>query len=170
MNRLRDCAGQSLMEFALIAFMLLVLIFGIIDIGRAIYQRQIMINLSREGANLTSRGTSLTNALDSLVISAAPLDINRNGLIVLTAVQRKTDGTLVVLEQRSTGALTNSVLSRVAPGGTGSTAVTLPNTDIPQPSRILNVAEIFYNYTAVTPLGQLMGFTLPSRQYDVAYF
>jgi hypothetical protein len=160
-------SGQSLIEFVLIALLLFVIVFAIIDIGRAIFRRQILVNLSREGANLASRGTSLTDTLAALVTSADPLNISDNGRIILTAIQRDSLGTLTVLSQQSTGGLT-SVQSHIAPNG--GPAVSLPNNEIPQPNRTLYTAEVFYTYNAVTPLGKLVAFALPTIQYDAAYF
>ncbi len=73
--------------------MLMVLIFGAIDFGRAIYMRQVLINLSRETANLEARGTGsttqeiMTNALSAAIQEALPLALNSsNGYVVVTAV------------------------------------------------------------------------------------
>jgi Flp pilus assembly protein TadG len=160
-------SGQSLIEFVLIALLLFIIVFAIIDIGRAIYRRQILVNLSREGANLASRGTSLTDTLAALVRSADPLNITNDGRIILTAIQRDSSGIPTVVSQQSTGGLT-TVQSHIAPNG--GPGVSLPNNDIPQPNRTLYTAEVFYTYTAVTPLGKLIALTLPTIQYDAAYF
>src|SRR5689334_6984144 len=63
-TRFRQCSGQALVEFALISLVLITLLFGLIDFGRAILVRQVMVNLSREGANLASRGTSFPDTLN----------------------------------------------------------------------------------------------------------
>jgi Flp pilus assembly protein TadG len=54
----RAQSGQALVEFAFIALIMLVLAFGLIDLSRAIYQKQIMTNLTREGSNLAARKAS----------------------------------------------------------------------------------------------------------------
>jgi Flp pilus assembly protein TadG len=159
-----------LIEFTLMAVILLVLVFGIIDVGRALYQHQILINLSREGANLASRGTSTTNTVDALVVSANPLNITNDGRIILTLIQRQPDLSLKVVEQYASGGLSDR--SRVAPLGriTPSAAIKIPSNVIPQPNQALTVAEVFYTYTAITPLGRFVGIAIPSPQYDAAYF
>jgi Flp pilus assembly protein TadG len=163
-------SGQSLIEFTLMAAALLVLVFGIIDIGRALSQRQILINLSREGANLASRGTSVTNTVDALVVSANPLNIANDGRIILTVIQRQQDLTLKVVDQYARGGLSDR--SRVAPLGliTPSATIKIPNNVIPQPDQLLTVAEVFHTYTAITPLGRFVAVAIPSPQYDAAYF
>jgi len=42
--------GQSLVEFALVAPVLLVILLGVVDLGRAIYYYNTLSNLAREGA------------------------------------------------------------------------------------------------------------------------
>src|SRR5438093_10367787 len=66
------CPGQALIEMTFVTVLLLVLILGLIDYGRAIMTRQIITNLSREPAHLASRGTTLTNALTAVRGSADP--------------------------------------------------------------------------------------------------
>lgn len=46
----RSEAGQSLAEFALILFVLVMIILGIIDFSRAIYARTVIASAAREGA------------------------------------------------------------------------------------------------------------------------
>jgi Flp pilus assembly pilin Flp len=47
--------GVAAVEFALILPMLLVMVFGIIDIGRLIQAKLIITSVSREGGSLASR-------------------------------------------------------------------------------------------------------------------
>lgn len=159
--------GQALIEFALTSVMLFVLLFGIIDFCRAIKVQQVIVNLSREGANLASRGTTFSDTLNALVVSANPLVIDQKGYIILTTVSRDNNGALSITEQKKRGGLTSSS-SRVGSPGGGS--VNLPNSQIPQPNQTLVVAEVFYSYAPVTPIGQLLNFAMPSVLYDVAYF
>jgi Flp pilus assembly protein TadG len=48
--RLRSQSGQSLVEFALSSVVLLLLVGGVVDIGRAIYLTEALANAAREGA------------------------------------------------------------------------------------------------------------------------
>jgi hypothetical protein len=41
---------------------------------------------------------------------------------------------------------------------------------IPQSNQTTFVTEVFYGYSPVTPIGRLVGLTLPSTLYDAAYF
>jgi hypothetical protein len=145
------------------------MLFGLLDFGRALYTRQILLNLTREAANLSSRGTSLTNTLTAVTTSAQPLKIAQDGYVILSVVYRRPDNTVIVQNQMKSGGMAST--SRVASGGIGSVP-TLPATTTPLPStnKTLYVAEIFYKFTPVTPVGQMLKLTLPTRLYDVAYF
>src|SRR5687768_16207985 len=46
----RASRGQSVVEFALVSLTLLMLMFGIIDLGRGVYSRAMLANAAREGA------------------------------------------------------------------------------------------------------------------------
>lgn len=43
-------AGQSLAEFAVVLFVLMLIVLGIIDLSRAVYARNVLANAAREGA------------------------------------------------------------------------------------------------------------------------
>jgi hypothetical protein len=49
-RRLREQHGGTLVEFAIIAPLLFVILFGIIDFGVLLYNRAVITNASREGA------------------------------------------------------------------------------------------------------------------------
>ena len=61
--------GAAAVEFALVLPLLLVLIFGMIDFGRAYNQQITLTQLAREGARLVSLGTTDYKAR---LVSAAP--------------------------------------------------------------------------------------------------
>lgn len=154
-----------MIEFALVAVMLMLMLFAIIDFSRIILVHEIMLNVSREGANLVSRGTDMNVALNALVTSAQPLDINGHGCIILSSVFNSNGVLRVTGQQKTTGVVQSS--SHV---GTTNTTAILPNPNLPLPNQTLWVAEVFYVYVPVTPLGKLLGVTLPTTNYDAAYF
>lgn len=74
----RASRGQGVVEFALVSLVLLMLVFGTIDLGRGIYQRMMLTNAVREGArygmvNQTQRIASGSNNAyrDGIVAAAA---------------------------------------------------------------------------------------------------
>ena len=83
---LRLRSGQALVEFVFVAATLLLLFFGLIDFCRAISTRQVITNLSREGSNLASRTSTISNAVAAVIAADDPLDINAHGRVIITAV------------------------------------------------------------------------------------
>lgn len=166
--RRRRESGQALVEFVFAGLFMLLLVFGLIDFGRALMMRQILVAVSREGANLASRGTSLDDTITAVNISAQPLNLQANGYVIVTAVYRQPNGALRVADQRKAGGLPHA--SRV--GNTIGGPATLPATsaEVPPRGRTLYVVEVTHRYTPITPLGQLLGSVLPTQLTDVAYF
>jgi len=160
-------AGQALVEFVFVLMFLVVMLFGLIDFCRAIYHRQILANLSREGSSLYSRGTTATDTLNAVLMSAAPLNMTNNGHVIVTAVMNS-NGVYRVIAQSSAGSL--AATSRIR-NGLGAPA-TWPALDpeFPLRNQTVYVTEVFYRYEAVTPIGRLLRLNPPSNMYDVAYF
>jgi len=61
--------SQALIEFALISPLLLLLIFGIIDIGRAVFYYDTLDHAAREGARVAVKASS-TEPTDAMVLAA----------------------------------------------------------------------------------------------------
>lgn len=176
-SRSRCRSGQALVEFLCVVLVLMVLLFGMIDFCRAISTWQVMVNISREGSNLAARGsgdttdTVISNALGTVISNAIPLNISAHGQVIITAVYN-TGKAFVITDQISEGQLTQtSKIGTLA----NSNNVTMPflataTGTIPQSNQTVFVTEVYYTYTGVTPIGKILGFTLPSTLYDVAYF
>jgi Flp pilus assembly protein TadG len=170
-------SGQALIEFSLVVIVLIVLTFGLIDVCRAIYTRQVIVNLTREGANLASRGTGdtraeiISNAVAAVVASASPLSITTNGLVIITAVTNNARGSYFINAQQKQGKLT---FNNSKVGTTVGSSATLPDTSpypaLSQSNYTVYVAEIYYNFTPVTPIGRLLRVAMPTNLYDAAYF
>ena len=189
-RRGRDRSGQALVEFSFTAVVLILLLFGMIDFAIAIYYRQVMINVSREGSNLAARGAgstqdeALSNALDQVVRSAYPLTITNAdatgrgmGRVIISAVRRDTQsGPLryLVTSQCAKGGLSSTdAPSKVGPNGVGRIGLgNLPITSpqIPAGHSTLYVTEVYYRFKPASPLGKLVGFVMTNQLYDVAYF
>jgi len=164
---LRQESGQALVEFAAVAMMMTVLALGVVDFSRAIYQRQVLSHLSREGSNLASRGADLATTATQVVADSSPLNLGTRGCVIVTSVQNS-GGKNSVIDQASRCAISAS--SRI--GSVGGKTVTLPVTSpvIPQPNQTVYITEVFYSYAPITPVGTLLKIALPSQLYDVAYF
>jgi hypothetical protein len=88
-------SGSSLVEFTVLLPVLMLLVFATIDLGRAIQINNILVNMSREGANLAAR-TSASPAyiINALVSTAASIDMVADGKLFLTRlVGRQVDPT-----------------------------------------------------------------------------
>lgn len=79
--------GQSLVEFALILPILLLLILGALDIGRIITTKIAVTNAAREGANFLSRNAFVDEEANQADIDAT--------CAVITKEATSTDGTFV---------------------------------------------------------------------------
>ncbi len=160
-----DDSGQALVEFAIAALMVIILVLGLIDFGRAIYDQQVITNLTGEGCSLSSRGTTLTDTASAVVLSAAPLNLSTSGRVIVTSIYNNS-GTLQITGQVSQGGI--SATSRV---GTMGGIAHLPSAAVPQPSQTVFVTEVYYQYSPITHIGKLLSTSiLPTQLYDVAYY
>lgn len=92
-NILKQCKGQSVVELALILPVLLLLSFGVFEYSRSILTKNIITNMSREGANLAARTQADQQAIMTAIATTAdPLDMGTNGMIFITEVMGKDDG------------------------------------------------------------------------------
>ncbi len=168
MNAARRFRGLAAVEFAMVLPIMLVILFGIIDLGRAILTYQVLINISRESANLAARGTPMADAIAAVSLSANPLDLRAHGYVVLTEVVRDVNGNATIKAQQRSGGAPRP--SRV---GNGVGAVpTLPNVTprVPANGGTLYISEVFYQSAPITPVGALIGKPLNDIFYDIAYF
>jgi Flp pilus assembly protein TadG len=83
--------GVAAVEFALLLPLLLIMLYGMIDLSRAVQANVIMVNVSREGANLVSRGntqveTGSQEIIYALMASTPPLNVNQQGMVYITRV------------------------------------------------------------------------------------
>ena len=167
-RRLRSQSSQALVELTFVLFMTVALLFGLIDYGRAIYYREVLTNLSREGSNLASRGTDLTNTLSAVMSSANLSNFATKGRVIVSTVILSNSNPWVTAQVTQGGY--GSGISKVR-NGTGSGAV-MPTTNpqVPQLNQTVYVTEVYYAFSPITPIGKLLKFTMPTRLYDVAYF
>ena len=88
LNTLKKSNGAALVELAIILPLLLLLVFGVFEFGRAIHTKNIITNMSREGANLASRTSSAAQQImNAIAVTAQPLNMTANGMIFITEVR-----------------------------------------------------------------------------------
>jgi hypothetical protein len=89
-----------MVELALVLPVLLLLALGVIDFARALQSNNILVSLSREGANLAARTTeSPQYILKTLMDTAAPLSMNSDGMMYVTKLVGRADGGVLVEAQ-----------------------------------------------------------------------
>jgi len=175
-------SGQTLVELSLVLVMLCVFVFGIIDFSRAIYDIEVMKNLAGEGSSMARRGVSPANTATAVATYAGKdLSMSTKGCVIVTAVTCTTNpcsgGTtkLQVTAQASQCeiAATSNVGCLKGQGSCSSSTATLPaNAALAlQLNQSLYVTEVFYSYSAITPIVNLLGSSvLPGQLYSVAYY
>jgi Flp pilus assembly protein TadG len=166
-------SGQAVVEFAMIATLLLILLCASIDFGRALNYVQGLIELTRQGSMLASRGSTLTEAATAVMAGQSSLDMTNNGKVIITAVTNNKNALTISGQttQGSGGPSCSSGCSSVVGSGVGS-AATIPAAAAAtiQSGQTLYVTEIYYSFAPITPLGRLTPVIMPSKLYESAYF
>jgi hypothetical protein len=192
LDRAADARGQSLVETAMVLPLLILVLLGVVELGMALQHQHAVTSLSREGANLISRDTSLEDATTALAsLSTRPVALDQNTRVILSVLRRgATVGTanfdrLVLYQRHEFG--TYSAASRLATRGRGSfggapdflavnsdedTSLQVTNAPaglVTVRGGLVYVTEIFSRHTLITPIDRF-GVTVPSVLYSVAYF
>ncbi|MFK7964957.1 MAG: TadE/TadG family type IV pilus assembly protein [Burkholderiaceae bacterium] len=121
--------GGAMIEFALVLPILLTVLFGIVDLSRAIQFDNVLVHITREGANLASRTTVPPNNIIAVLSrTAQPLDINQDGMIYITRVEGLANGRARVEEQYRATQGQNSLQSQLynCPAWQGDGSCQLP--------------------------------------------
>ncbi|MGH9379441.1 MAG: TadE/TadG family type IV pilus assembly protein [Thermoanaerobaculia bacterium] len=151
--------GQSLAELALVLPLLLVLVFGILEISRLLETRHTMSALTREGANLASRGTSLERALTATEGSTL-LSLGSGACVIVTELEVNGGG--IEIPRQLPGDGCEEFSSRVE-GAYNEAGLREGNT--------YYVVEIFVRYEPFTPFRHLeLGVAIPGTLYDRSLF
>jgi hypothetical protein len=188
---LRDSSGQGLLEFALVLPLVLTLTLGIVEVSYALFDQHIVTKLTREGANLISRNTSLADALGALkTMSTGPVNFDTGSRVILSVIRKgQTAGTAnvgkdVLYQRFEYGAIPgSSTLKTLGTGSFGSgpdfqaansdTDARLQVTNLPAnlvpPGGMLYVAEVYTTHTLITPFDRF-GTVIPNVLYSIAYF
>jgi Flp pilus assembly protein TadG len=108
--------GQSTVEFALTVPLLLLLVFGIIDFGRALNIAVVVSNAAREGARAGIARGATDDEIRTAARSIAGLSRNVNVTISPAQATRKAGDTLTVTVSTSFTPVT-PLLAVLVPGG-----------------------------------------------------
>ena len=80
----RDDRGAAAVEFALIAPLLILLVFGIIEFGRVWSARNVYISAAREGARVAAVGGTAADAKTRVQDASTPYTAPTTGSIIIT--------------------------------------------------------------------------------------
>jgi len=153
--------GIATLELAFILPILVIMVFGVIDLGGLIHARLIITNVSREGGSLASRDIKVgSDLLTMLMASGTPLDLNTWGRIYISAISAGASADApnpVISTQINQGNLAvNSAIRTNQPylGLTSDIFNHLVFKPANQTSDIsgVTVVEVFYIYRPITPL------------------
>ena len=189
---LKDTRGQSVIEFAMVTPLLVLIVLGVVEVSYALLDQHVITKLSREGSNLISRDTSLADSAAALKsMSGRPVDFNTNARMIFSVVRRgATTGTSnfdkdVLYERYEYGALSASSMISTrgsASYGTGPDyAAANPDgdtniqvTNLPAGITLttggtLYITEIYVQHELITPFDKF-GVNVPKILYSIAYF
>ena len=78
--------GQDLVELTMVTPIMLLVVFGIIEFGSILDSQQAMSHLTREGANIASRGAPLDTVLAVTLRNGADIELDARGGAVVSRV------------------------------------------------------------------------------------
>lgn len=156
--------GQELVELVLVLPILLVVLFGLVELGNAFDVGHSMSTLSREGANIASRGAELDEVLDVVLANGEGIGLESMGGAVATRLMVQ-GGVPRVVEQRAT----DGFEGRSELGPVGAAVPGLEMLGLVE-GRRYHALELFYGYRAITPIHRLLGPLVPDTIYDRAIF
>ncbi len=151
--------GVATVEFAIILPLLLLMLFGVIEVGRLLQANLIVSNLSREGANLAARSQQPRQTIMQLLAeTASPLNMATYGMIYITIADGTEDSSRVSNQFKWTsGGYTGA--SRVWDdcgswsSGTctsiGDDAPLLPAPMVLEDGERVYVVEVFYDFRPI---------------------
>lgn len=190
---LTDASGQSLVEFAMVIPLFIVMVLGIVEVGYALLDQQVVTRLSREGSNLISRDTTLQDAAQVMRgITSRPVNFDDGTSKIIFSVLKRgeTTGTAnynqIILYQRyEYGSYAGSSKLSTMGGGsfgtapnyeavnsdnnTGLRVTNVPSNLIAAPGGLIYVTEIYTRHSLMTPLDRF-GINVPQTMYSIAYF
>jgi Flp pilus assembly protein TadG len=173
-------SGQALIEMAAVTMLLCVIVLGIVDFGRAIYDVEVMKNLAGEGSSMASRGTSAQLSAQTVVTEAgSDINLSSQGCVVETVVTNQS-GTLSITDQQSSCGSSSSYRSKIGclqgVGGCQSSSPALPSYASTALSAEVSgssiyVTEVYHSFSPITPVVNILGpATIPNQFYAVAYY
>ncbi|MGB5303759.1 MAG: TadE/TadG family type IV pilus assembly protein [Gemmatimonadota bacterium] len=162
---LRSDSGQGLVEFSLALPIILIILLGMVEFSNAYDRVHGLAGLSREGANIASRGTALSEVLTTVVADGETLKMSANGGAIVSRLVVQ-GGEPVIMAQVSTDGYDKKTRIIAA----DSTAARWIATAGFAEGSTHYAVEVFLTYDPVTPLGNLLQAVTPPVLYERAVF
>ena len=191
--RFHATSGQSLIEFALVLPLVLLVALGVIETSWALLDDHVVTKLSREGSNLISRDTTIQDATTAIrQMASRPVNFDDGSSTVIFSVIKRgaITGTAnynkAFLYQRYVygsfpGTSQFSTAGSGSFGGAPDYMANNPDTDaslqitnaaatlVPNPGQLIYVTEVFSRHSLLTPLDHF-GISMPTTLNSVAFF
>lgn len=193
--RFKNSRGQSIVEFAIVLPLILVLVLGMVEVAYALLDQQVVTKLTREGSNLISRDSTLQDATTALrTMATRPVDFSNGSKMIFSVLKKgATPNTpnyqqIILYQRHEYGA--GSGASKLTTRGSGSfrgapdyeanasdtntglQLLNVPSSMIAVDGGLMYVTEIFTRHELITPFDRLrgLGTRLPTTLYSIAYF
>jgi hypothetical protein len=153
-----------MVEAALMTPIILLLLLGLIESGNGLAIKHKMAVLSREGANIAARGTTLEETLNVVMAGGHEIQLAEHGGVIVSRIV-VTDGEPVVDAQLTVAGFEEE--SRL--GSTNETADLLTGLALVE-GQVLHAVEIIFDYEPMTPLAGLFPSALTDKIYERAFF
>jgi len=145
--------------------------FAIIDYSRVLNAEQVLVDLTRQGSNMASRGTTLSAAALALVQGSAPLTLAVAGEVIITSVARVGSvDTIMGQAILSAGSVSTASKIGIGVGNKASVPSVIDDIFSKNSGQTIYITEVYYPFQQITPLAKMWSLVVPSTLYQVAYF
>jgi Flp pilus assembly protein TadG len=140
--------GNALVEFALVLPFLLLVLIGMADLCVLLGNQLQMIHLSREAANVLSRGAAVQATFAAITQADGALELDGEfGRVILTKIALDPNGRPVIVEQHAIGSLDRTSRVGTLESGQGTVPANVPNGRRVPAHLSLVVVELFCERT-----------------------
>ena len=163
LKALRSCdRAQSLVETAISLPFLIVIFLGMVELSHAYDMVHGLGSISREAANIASRGATLAEAQSVALTNGSDLGIGSRGGVVVSCIEfNGVSGT--VTEQLTSSGYTSRL------GALNQPAPALNSAGYSADTQVYAV-ELFLQYEPITPIGNWVARLIPDVLYERAVF
>ena len=191
-RRISAESGQSMIEFAMVLPLIVVLALGVVEVSWALLDAHVVTRLAREGSNLISRNAGLQEAgLAMQTMSSRPVDFTGANSRLILSVLRNVDtvgaanyNKPILYQRFEVGGLSAQSKLNIAGSGafsppeyqaanpnsnTGLQVTNLPPGMTVLLGGMIYVTEIYSVHPTITPFDRF-GVSMPQTLYSIAYF